>query len=128
MLIVGFNYSCNTLAASYLKVGGYSMSAIRFWTTEKGGLPHLSYIFSKTEPLETDVNTVSCSIKGAFLLIELHRVKEGMNNSNYHLQLGEAAACTKIMMEATKAITKRERLTMFPLTQLSTTYVSDLMM
>ena len=29
-----------------MKVGGESMNEIRFWTTEKGDLSHLSYIFA----------------------------------------------------------------------------------
>ena len=36
LLINGFNKAWKNIAASYLKVGNESMSAIRFWTTEKG--------------------------------------------------------------------------------------------
>ena len=43
MLFDEFNTACNNIAASFLKVGDESMSAIRFQTTAKGNLPHLSY-------------------------------------------------------------------------------------
>ena len=44
---------------SYLKVGDESMSAIKFCTTPKGDLPHLSYIFLNPEPLGTEFNMVA---------------------------------------------------------------------
>ena len=44
LLIDGFNEACKNISASYLKVGDESMGAIIFLTTEKGKLPHLSYI------------------------------------------------------------------------------------
>ena len=53
LLIDGLNAACKDIAASFLKVGDDSMSEIRFRTTEKGNLPHLSYIFRKSEPLGT---------------------------------------------------------------------------
>ena len=81
LLIGGFNMECKNVAASFLKVGGESMSAIRFRTTEKGNLPHLSYIFRKPEPLGTDCKTVACSFIGALLLIESQRGKKGMKKS-----------------------------------------------
>ena len=56
-----------------LKVGGDSMSAIRFWKTEKGNLSHLSYIFRKTEPLGEEFKTVACSITGVVIFVELQR-------------------------------------------------------
>ena len=49
-LINVFNEACNYIASSHLKVGYESMSAIVFWTAAKGNLPHLSYIFLKTDP------------------------------------------------------------------------------
>ena len=39
-LIDGFNEACKNIDACSLKVGDESMSAIRFWTTEKGNLPY----------------------------------------------------------------------------------------
>ena len=53
LFIDGFDWECINIADSYLDVGDESMSAIRFWNTVKGDLPHLSYIFCKPEPLGT---------------------------------------------------------------------------
>ena len=103
-LFDGFNTACKNIAASFLKVGDESMSAIRFRTTTKGNLPHLSYIFRKPEPLGTEFKTVVCSVTGALLFIEVQRVKEGMKDSRYQKELGTTAACTKRMMEGTKGI------------------------
>ena len=44
MLIDYLNVLCNNIDTIYLKVGDESTSVIRFWTTEKGNLPHFSYI------------------------------------------------------------------------------------
>ena len=71
LLIDGFNTEFNNIAASFLKVGYESMSAIRFRTTAKGNLPHLSYIFCKPEPLGVEFKTVACSVKGVFIFIEV---------------------------------------------------------
>ena len=70
----------------------------------KGNLPHLSYIFRKLEPLDTEFKTVACSVTGALLFIEFHRGKEGMKHIKYHQELGATADCTKRLMGATKGI------------------------
>ena len=80
MLINGFNEACKNIAASYLKVGDESMSAIRFRTTAKGNLPHLSYIFCKTYPLGTEFKKIACYVTGVLLFIEVKRGKEGVNH------------------------------------------------
>ena len=80
LLIDGFNGACNNIAAIYLKVGDDSMSAIRFWTTVKGKLSHLSYIFCKPYPPGTEFKTVACSVTGALISIEVHIGKEGTKN------------------------------------------------
>ena len=80
------------------------MSAIRFRTTAKGNLPHLSYIFHKPEPLGKDFKTVACYVKGAWIFIEVQRGKEGMKHSKYQQEIGATAECNKIIMEATKGI------------------------
>ena len=90
--------ACKNIAASFLKVGDESMSAIRPRTTAKGNLPHLSYILCRPEPLGTEFKTVACSVKGNLLLIEVQRGKEGMKHSNYQQELGATAACTNRMM------------------------------
>ena len=71
MLIGGFNEAFNNISVSSLKIRYESMSVIRFWTTAKGGLPHLSYIFRKPDPLGTELNTVACSVTGSMLFIEV---------------------------------------------------------
>ena len=58
LLFDGFITAGKNIAASFLKVGDESMSEIRFRTTAKGNLPHLSYIFRKPEPLSTNFKTV----------------------------------------------------------------------
>ena len=61
-----------------MKVGDEFMSEIRFQTTAKGNLPHLSYILRKTEPLETEFKTVACSVTWELIFIEVQRGREGM--------------------------------------------------
>ena len=74
-LIDGFTEVCSNIAVSYLKVGDESMSAMRFCTTSKGDLPHLSYIFRKTEPLGTEFKTVDCSVKGSLIFFDTQQGK-----------------------------------------------------
>ena len=99
LLFDGFNTACKNIAASFLKVGDESMSAIRFRTMAKGNLLHLSYILEKPDPLGTKFKTVACSVTEALLFIEVQRGKEGMKDSNYQQELGATAACTKRTME-----------------------------
>ena len=107
--IDGFNTASKNIAASFLKVGDESMSAIRFLKTAKGNLPHLSYIFRKPEILGTEFKTVACSVTGELLFIEIQRGKEGMKDSRYHKELGATAACKKRMMEETKGIGQKSK-------------------
>ena len=74
-LIYGFNEKCKNIASSYLKIGDDSMSAIRFQTTAKRELLHLSYIFRDTEPLGGEFNAVTYSVTGSFIFIEIYRGK-----------------------------------------------------
>ena len=69
--IDGLNRSCKNTATSYLKAEDDSMSEIRFRTTAKGDLTHLSYILHKPEPLRTEFKTVTCCVTGSLLLIEV---------------------------------------------------------
>ena len=87
MSIYGFNKAYKNITASYLKVGDDSMSEIRSWTTAKGNLPELYYIFCKP-PLGTELKTAACYINGVLLFIYTQRGKEGTNNSKYQLQTG----------------------------------------
>ena len=74
-LIGGFNYACNNIAASYLKVGCDSMSDIRSRTRAKGSLPHLSYIFRKPDPMWTEFKTVVYYVKDALICVEVKKLK-----------------------------------------------------
>ena len=85
------------------------MSAIRFRTTVKGNLPHLSYIFRKSEPLGTEFKTIACSVTGALLFIEVQRGKEGVKDSRYQKKLGATAACTNRTMEETRGIGQKSK-------------------
>ena len=80
MLINGINEACKNIPSIYLKVGDDSMNAILFQTTEKGNLPHLSYIYRKPEPLGAELKTVAYYVTGALVFIEVHIGKEGMKN------------------------------------------------
>ena len=108
-LFDGFNTACKNIAATFLKVGDESMSAIRFRKMAKGNLPQLSYIFRKPDPLSTEFKTVACSVTGALLFIEVQRGKEGMKKSRYQQELRATAACTKRMMEETKGIGQKSK-------------------
>ena len=102
--IDGFNEACKNISAISLKVRDESMGAIVFQTTAKGNLPQLSHDLCKTEPPGTQFKTVACSVIGDLLLIEVKRGKEGMKYSKHHQHLGETAACTNIIMVATKGV------------------------
>ena len=108
-LFGGFNTACKNIAVSFLKVGDESVIEIRFRTTAKGNLPHLSYIFRKPEPLGTEFKNVACYVTGALLFIEVKRGKEGMKDICYQQELGATAACTKRMMEETKGIVQKSK-------------------
>ena len=55
-----------------------------FLNKEKGDLTHFNYIFFNLEQLGTEFNTVSCSITGAVLFLEIQRGKEAEKNRKYH--------------------------------------------
>ena len=59
MLIDGLNEEFSNIAASYLKVGDESTSAMRFCTTSKRDLPNLSYIFRKPELIDNEFKKVA---------------------------------------------------------------------
>ena len=67
----GLNEVCKNIAASYLKVGDKSISAISFWKTAKGNLPHLSYIVHKPEPLGTEFKTFACYVTWDLLFVKV---------------------------------------------------------
>ena len=58
LLIYVFNKACSNTAASYLKAGDESVSAIQLQTMYKGKLPHLYYIFGNPELLGVEFKMV----------------------------------------------------------------------
>ena len=70
------------------------MSAWRPRKTKTGGLPNLTYVSRKPEPLGSEFKVASCSRSKVMLHLEIQRGAEGMKNSRYQRQLGAMAACT----------------------------------
>ena len=66
------------IASSFLKVRYDSMSAIRFCTTSKGDLPHLSYILCNPEPLGMELKTFACYVTGALIFLDIQRGVKGV--------------------------------------------------
>ena len=84
------------------KTADEPMSAIRFRTTPKGDFPHYPYIFSKPDPLGTELNNVACSRLGTMLHLEIQKGKEAMKTSNFQNVLGGITAYMKRIAIATK--------------------------
>jgi hypothetical protein len=65
LLVDGFNANRHAwVAASARKILDESMSAWKPQTTKTGGLPHLSFILRKPEPLGTEFKTLACAVTG----------------------------------------------------------------
>ena len=75
------------------------MSAWRFRKTKTGGLPNLTSLPRKPEPLGTEFKCVTCSRSNVMLNLEIQRGKEGMKETRYHRDLGATAACTLCLGE-----------------------------
>ena len=91
----------NNVESSWIKVLDESMSAWRPRTSKNGGLPNISYIIRKPEPLGTEFKTVCCPVTGVMTYMEIQRGKSGMSTQPYHKDLGATAACTIRAGEAT---------------------------
>ena len=78
------------------------MSAWRPRTTRTGGLPNITHIPRKPEPLGTEFKCVTCSKSNIMLHLELQRGREGMRDSEHHRELGATAACTVRLSEVCK--------------------------
>lgn len=71
-----FNEIRNELVqSSHVKVLDESMSAWRPRTSKNGGLPNISYIIRKPEPLGTEFKTVCCQSTGVMIWLEIQRGK-----------------------------------------------------
>ena len=58
------------------------MSAWRPQTTPTGGLPNVSFIPRKPEPLGTEFKTVCCGITGVMLFVEVQKGKCAMKEAD----------------------------------------------
>ena len=77
------------------------MSAWRPRKTKTGGLPNITFILRKPEPLGTEKKCTACSACKVMLHMEIQRGKEGMKNEKYNRELGATAACTVRLAEET---------------------------
>lgn len=103
LLVDGFNNNRKkNIAALIIKVFDESMSAWKPQTTQLGGLPNISYIIWKPEPLGTEFKSTACSKTGMLLHLEIQQGKYNMKKLPYYNELGATAACSLQMAEATK--------------------------
>ena len=68
------------------------MSAWRPQTTPTGGLPNVSFIPRKPEPLGTEFKTVCCGITGVMLFVEVQKGKCAMKEADLASEFGVNAA------------------------------------
>lgn len=76
------------------------MMAWRPRKTKTGGLPNITFILRKPEPLGTEYKCSTCSSCNVMLYIEIQRGKEEMKKQKYNRDLGATAACTLRLAEA----------------------------
>ena len=70
-----------------------TMSAFKPQKTKTGGLPNITYILRKPEPLGTEFKNGCCSKTGVMTFMELQRGKNGMKEAQYNRELGATAGC-----------------------------------
>ena len=80
-----------------------SMSAWKPRTTDKGGLPNISFIVRKPKPLGTEFKSTACPITGVLRCLEIQRGKQGMMDKKYNMTIGATAGCTLRLAEDTIA-------------------------
>jgi hypothetical protein len=76
-----------------------SMSAWRPRTTALGGLPNISHVPRKPEPLGTEFKCTACPATGCMIALEIQRGREGMKNRQYNAAFGNTAGCTLRLMD-----------------------------
>jgi hypothetical protein len=79
-------------------VADESMFACR---SQTGGLPCISFIARRLEPLGTKFETIACWITGVMTMMEIQRGKEGMKDKKYNRELGATTGCTLCLLEDT---------------------------
>ena len=75
------------------------MSAWRPRKTKLGGLPNITHIARKPEPLGTEKKCTACSSCKVMLHMEIQRGKDEMKKEKYNRELGATAACTVRLSE-----------------------------
>ena len=76
------------------------MMAWRPRKTKTGGLPNITFILRKPEPLGTEYKCSTCSSCNVMLYMEIQRGKEEMKKQKYNRDLGATAGCTLRLAEA----------------------------
>ena len=64
------------------------MSTWRPRTSKTGGLPNITYIIRKPEPLGTEFKCATCSKSSVMMFLELQRGKDGMKSAQHNNQIG----------------------------------------
>lgn len=90
-----------TVAASRVLTIDETMTAWKPRSTKTGGLPHLSYVMRKLEPLGLEWKVTRCTVTGIIMHLEIMRGKEGMKSSKYQSEYGATTACILRHIEAT---------------------------
>ena len=80
------------------------MSSWRPRTTKLGGLPHLSHVPRKPEPLGSEFKCTADPVTGCMLALEVQRGKEAMKKLTYNSEYGNTCGCTMSLMELTKGV------------------------
>ena len=70
------------------------MSAWRPCTTATRGLPNITHIPRKPEPLGTEFKSAACTQTGCMVNLEIQRGREAMKMLRHNRQLGATASCT----------------------------------
>ena len=77
-----------------------SMSAFVPKKTKLGGLPNISYIQRKPEPLGTEFKVGSCSVIKMIKTLEIQEGKDRMKAKKYFTELGATAGCSMRLAES----------------------------
>mmetsp|Transcript_20233 Transcript_20233/g.43993 ORF Transcript_20233/g.43993 Transcript_20233/m.43993 type:complete len:627 (-) Transcript_20233:1152-3032(-) len=102
-LVNGFNSNrAQKVAASHCKILDEVMSAWSPTTTKYGGLPFLSFILRKPQPLGTEFKNVACTEMGTFLHLEIQRGALPMQAKKYSKELGGTVGCSMRIIEASQ--------------------------
>ena len=81
-------------ASSYEKLLDESMSSHRPRKTATSGLPNMSFILRKPEPLGIELKRVCCAKTGVMTYMEIMRVTKIMKEIPLQNELGGTTACT----------------------------------